>query len=267
MIRTWQIDEATRFSVQTGAFGRSTASVNGNQFPNRFSSRKKQDLNFKLLDGRQGSLSVRPQFGSLPELWLTVAGQRMVESGKEPPSCTQCGTPAKTYDRYCTHCGHAMPSAETYGHRRNIRRATNFMLWLSGLFALYGIIFFLIAHAQETRALAGLSGLDAHATYPKAIAGVTYTVAELRQRILWEEWSPLVVNAVLALTMLILAFWGRRSPLPAILIGAATYGAVVVLNAAINPLTLAQGLIFKLLVVALFYRGVKAALALRSADA
>jgi len=267
MIRTWQIDEATRFCVQTGLFGRATASVNGRAFPNKFNSRKKQDLRFELLDGREGSLTVRPQFASLPEIWLTVGGQRMVESGKEPPRCPQCGITGKPYDRFCTHCGHAMPSAETYTHQRNVRQATRYMLWLAVLFALSGIILFFMIHAQETRALASLSGLDAHANYPKPIQGVTYTVGALRQRILWEEWSPLAVNAVLAVIMLVLALWGRRAPLPAILIGAATYGAVVVLNGVVNPLTLAQGFIIKLVIVAMFYRGIKAALALRSADA
>ena len=267
MVRTWQIDEVTCFKVQTGLFGRATASVNGTRFPNKFNSRKKRDLSFELLDGRKGSLSIRPQFGGMSELWLTVGGQRMVESGKEPPRCTQCGTAGKPYDRYCTHCGHGMPSADTYAHRRNVRQATRYMLWLSALFALSGIVFFLMIHAQETRALARLSGLDAHATYPKPIEGVIYTVAALRQRILWEEWSPLVVNAVLALTMVGLGLWGRRAPLPSILIGAATYGAVVVLNAVVNPLTLAQGLVVKLIVVAMFYRGIKAALALHSANA
>lgn len=267
MVRTWQIDEATRFTVQSGAFGRATASVNGNPFPNRFNSRKKQDLSFRLLDGRQGSLSVRPQFASIPELWLTVGGQRMVESSKDAPRCSQCGCAAQPYDRYCTHCGHAMPTAETYTHQRNIRRATRFMLWLSGLFALYGIIFFSLMHAQQARALAKLSGLSANAIYPKPIDGVTYTVAQLRQHIVWEEYSPLLVNVVLALTMATLALWGRRSPLPAILIGAATYGAVVVLNAVVNPLSLAQGIIFKAIVVAMFFRGIKAAVAMRSADA
>lgn len=267
MIRTWQIDEATTFSVRTGLFGRATASVNGRRFPNKFNSRKKRDLSFQLLDGRQGILNVRPQFASLPQLWLTVSGQRMVESGKEPPRCSQCGSAGKPYDRYCTRCGHVMPGPESYANQRNIRQATRAMLWLAGLFVLSGAIYFVVGHGQDARALAKLSGLDPHAVYPKPILGVTYTVGALRQRIVWAEWSPLVVGAVLALTMLALAAWGRRAPLPSILVGAATYGAVVVLNAAINPLTLVQGWLVKVVVVAIFYRGIKAALALRSTDA
>ncbi len=267
MIRTWEIDEATRFCIQTGIFGRSTATVNGMRFPNKFNSRKKQDLRFELHDGRKGSLSVRPQFVGMPELSVTVGGQRMVETAKEPPRCPQCGIAGKPYDRFCTHCGHAMPSAESYSYQRNVQQATRTMLWLAVLFVLSGIVYFWVIHAQEARALASLSGLDAHAKFPKPIQGVTYTVGALRQRILWEEWSPLIVNAVLALTMGALAVWGRRAPLPSILIAAATYGAVVVLNAVINPVTLAQGIIVKVIVLVLFYRGIKAALALRSADA
>lgn len=267
MIRTWQIDEGTSFSVRTGFWGRATASVNGVTFPKKFNSRKKQDLRFELRDGRAGSLSVRPQFAGIPELWLTVGGQRMVESGKEPLCCPQCGTTGKPYDRYCAHCGHAMPSAETQSHQRNVKQATRAMLWLAVLFAISGIVLFFMVHATDVHALATLSGMDAHAVFPKAIRGVTYTVGELRQRILWEEWSPLLVNGVLALTMLLLAQWGCRAPLPAILVAAATYGAVLVLNTVVDPTTLGRGIYVKLVIVALFYRGIKAALALRSADA
>lgn len=76
--------------------------------------------------------------------------------------------------------------------------------------------------------------------------GVTYTVGELRQRILWEEWSPLLVKGLLALAMLLPAQWGRRAPLPAILVAAATYGAVLVLDTVVDSTTLGRGIHVKL---------------------
>ena len=108
-------------------------------------------------------------------------------------------------------------------------------------------------------------GSDATATLD--VSGVTYTVAELRQRLNWEPWGVLITNGVLAAVMASLAVWGKRAPLPAVLVATATYAVVMVTNAISDPASIGQGIFIKIVVIAIFVRGIKAALALREAKA
>jgi hypothetical protein len=75
------------------------------------------------------------------------------------------------------------------------------------------------------------------------------------------------VNFILAAVMGALSLWARRSPLPAVLIATATYVVVIVANAIADPATLGQGWIVKIIVIAFLFKGIKAALALRTANA
>ena len=77
----------------------------------------------------------------------------------------------------------------------------------------------------------------------------------------------LIVNLIIAAIMLALALWGRRSPLPAVLIATATYAVVIAYAAIGDPATLGQGLLMKIIIIAFLIRGIKAALALRTAGA
>jgi hypothetical protein len=267
MIRKWEIDDATVITVAIGAFGKATYMVNGQPGTERFSTRKKLDFQFSLPDGRSACFAVRSQFGTRSELTLSVNGQLMVESGKKPFTCSACSAIVKPNDRFCGKCGHEMPAAEIYIHRSSIKKATNAIYSLAAMFALFGLVAFFGAQQVADSALARLSGMDDAATYSQPVHGVTYTVGELRKKIVWEARSPLLVNMILAAVMLALALWGRRAPLPAVLIATATFAVVIVTNAIANPATLGQGIILKIVVIALLFRGIKAALALRTADA
>jgi MFS superfamily sulfate permease-like transporter len=74
--------------------------------------------------------------------------------------------------------------------------------------------------------------LNPNDPFPNPINGVTYTVSALRDKILWEPWGVLIVNIILAVVMTGLAVCGKRAPLAAALIAAATYIVVIVTNAA-----------------------------------
>jgi hypothetical protein len=65
--------------------------------------------------------------------------------------------------------------------------------------------------------------------------------------------------------MLVLAWWSKRKPLPAILVAAAVFAAVQVLNAMIDPKTLVQGILIKIFIVAVLIKGIKGALDMRAA--
>ena len=77
----------------------------------------------------------------------------------------------------------------------------------------------------------------------------------------------MIVNLILAAAMVGLALCGRRAPLAAVLVAAATYAVVLVTNALIDPASIGQGVFLKIFVVILLVRGIKGALALRGTHA
>ncbi|MGC1459058.1 MAG: zinc ribbon domain-containing protein [Steroidobacteraceae bacterium] len=267
MIRKWNVDDHTLVEARTGMLGKTALSANGKALDVKFWARKKTERQFELPDGRCASISVVPQLGMRPALLLSVDGRLMVETGKKPIKCEACGAIVKPNDRFCTGCGQAMPTAETVLHRTNLKKATRAITWLAVLFLVSGLLMYYLANQRADTALSHLAGMDASAVFPKPIEGHSYTVGELRKQITWEPRSILLVNSILAAVMAGLAVWGRRAPLPAILIATATYVVVTVTNAIIEPTTIGQGIYVKIVVVALLVRGIKAALALRSAEA
>ena len=90
------------------------------------------------------------------------------------------------------------------------------------LFLIFGIVMFFITKSQTADLLLKLAQMSPDATIPKPIGGKTYTAAALRSYLLWQPWGVLIVNLVLAAVMAILALWGRRAPLAALLTGQAT---------------------------------------------
>jgi hypothetical protein len=267
MIRKWNVDDSTEIEARSGFFGKTVLAVNGQPLQGELTTRKKNQLEFRLPDGRHASMAIKPRIGTTPEFSLSVGGQLMIETSKQAIKCDACGVIVKPNDRFCGSCGHELPSAETYTHRDNVKKATGAIKLLAVLFVVSGLLMFYLSHRQAETALTNLAGMDAAAQYPKPFGGHTYTVGELRKQIVWESRSILIVNFILAAVMAGLAVWGRRSPLPAILVATATYVVVIATNALLSPATIGQGIYLKIIVIVLLARGIKAALALRSADA
>ena len=267
MDRTWEVDQATTVKARFGAFGKKVVQINGNEVHNARKTGRKGEILFSLPDGRQDALSLRKEFIGRPAIELRVDGQSVVETGKAPLKCASCAAVAKPYDRFCGNCGQAMPTAEDYRLRKHVNDATGAIKVLAVLFLLVGIAFFFIAKGNADAALANLEGMDPASIYPTPIDGQTYTVGELREQLAWEPWGVLIVNLILGAAMLVLSVWARRSPLPAVLIAAAIYAVVIVANGIVDPATLGQGLILKVIIIAFLFKGIKAALALRTANA
>ena len=267
MNRKWELDESTAVEARLGAFGKTVVSVNGSEAHRSRSMKGNRDVGFALPDGRQVGISVRPQFAGHPLVSLKLDGRLMVESGKKPIKCRACGAEAKPYDQFCGACGQAMPSGEEHLHRKQVGAATNAIKLLAGMFLVFGTLMFYIARAKAAPLLAKLEAMDPNMVLPKPINGVMYSVATLHDQIAWEPWSVLIVNLILAGAMIGLALWGRRAPLPAVLIATATYAVVLVGNAIMDPTTIGQGVIVKIIVIAILAKGIKSALALRVAHA
>lgn len=267
MDKTWEVDEGNTVKAHFGSFGGKRVTVNGKEVHNSRKMAPGRQILFQLPDGRGAAIKLRPNFIGAPYVDLRVDGHLMVETGKKPITCGACATVAKPYDRFCGKCGKAMPTAEDYELQKNVKSATGAIKVLAVLFVLAGILFFFITKGANEAALVKLDGMDAAAMYPEPIDGRTYTVGELRKQIEWEPWSLLIVNLIVAAIMAALSLWARRSPLPAVLIATATYVVVIVASAIADPATLAQGWLMKAIIIAFLIKGIKAALALRTARA
>jgi hypothetical protein len=267
MIRRWEVDDATVVEANIRFLRKVVLTVNGKLVSDKLTMRESSQFAFALADGRKATFSIQRQFATQPELSLRLDGRLMVETGKKPLMCSACASEVKPNDRFCAKCGYSMPPAEVYVHRRNVSKATGAIAVLAVLFAISGIAMFFVTKGKAAPLLTKLEQMDPTATYPTAIHGVNYTVAALRERVVWESLSVLIVSLVLAAVMAGLAIWGRRAPLPAVLIAAATYAVVAVTGALIDPKSIAQGLFIKVLVITLLFRGIKAALALRASNA
>ncbi|HYL87530.1 MAG TPA: zinc ribbon domain-containing protein [Burkholderiales bacterium] len=267
MDRKWELDEANTVTAHFGFFGKKVISVNGKEVYSARKYTRNREIDFSLPDGRPAVLSLIPEFIGRPTVHLKVAGALAMETPKKPITCGSCGAVAKPYDKFCGKCGKPMPSAEDRELRGNISSATGAIKALAVLYVLGGLLMFAVARGHTDTALSKLEGMPDEATYPTQIEGRSYKVGELRKQIEWEPWGVLIVNLILATIMVALALWARRAPLPAVLIAAATYLVLIVANAIGDPRTLAQGWVIKLIVIAFLVKGIKAALALRTARA
>lgn len=267
VIRKWDVDDATVVVAKIGGFAKNTLSVNDKTLPLKLSLRKKNQASIILRDGRRATLSVTPQLGSVPSIELRVGDQLMVETGKQPITCPSCATAVKPNDRFCQSCGKEMPPAENYLHQKNLKEAARMVWILAALFVVFGIFMFFAQKMQSQTALARIAHFSPGDTIPNPAGGAAYSVAKLRAQLQWAPWGILVVNLVVASIMALLALWARKAPLAALLVATATYAVIIVTNAILDPRTLAQGLLVKIIVIALLIRGIKAALALRQPDA
>ncbi|HEY4263675.1 MAG TPA: zinc ribbon domain-containing protein [Micropepsaceae bacterium] len=267
MNHRWDVDDTTIIELKIGGFAKSILTVNGNAVPSSLTIRRKSEFPFVIPDGRHAAISIRPQFAGVPRVELRVEGNLMVPTEKTPVKCPSCDAVVKPNDRFCSVCGKAMPPAENYIFQKSAKEATTAIWTLAVLFAISGVIMFFVTKSQDAAALARLNSLNPNDPFPNSINGVAYTVAALRDKILWEPWGVLIVNLILAVVMMGLAIWGKRAPLAAALVATATYIVVIVTNAVIAPASIGQGLYLKIIVIIFLVRGIKGALALRSAHA
>jgi hypothetical protein len=264
MDKVWEIDDANVVEAKFGAFGGKVVRLNGQEVHNGRRIEKGQ-IPFALNDGRQAAISVKAQLVGGPEIDLRVDGNLVVETGKQAIRCPKCAAAAKPYDKFCGKCGEVMPSAEHYAAQRKVGHATGAIKILAVLFLVFGILMYFVTKGQADAALQKLAGADPAEVYEAG--GRQYTAQELRAALEWEPTGVLVVNLVLAAVMALLAWWGRRAPLAAVLIATATYAVVLVANAIQDPATLGQGVIMKIIIIAFLVKGIRAALALRALNA
>jgi len=75
-----------------------------------------------------------------------------------------------------------------------------------------------------------------------------------------KETAILIGSVIISVIFVSLGFWSRKKPLAAIISGAALYAILIILSAIDNPLSILSGIIWKILIIGAFIRGIKAAI-------
>jgi hypothetical protein len=262
---TWEVDEATRVEARYKPFGKEVVLVNGQKAVERHSLSYKIRTSFPLAGRRTAVIWTRPRFFLSPEISLHVDGQLCTPLGKNPYKCPSCRARVRTFDQLCSRCGASLPTAEMREHEKHARGATHVLFVLASMFALAGVFMFYVEHTKAELALYELEDLPADDVLE--VDDGIYTVAERREELGFMPWGALLTNGLLAGVMWGLGVWGRRAPLPAILVASATYAMLIVGTVIIEPQSIARGILVKVIVVTLLLKGLQAALALRASRA
>jgi hypothetical protein len=194
--------------------------------------------------------------------------------------CPSCGASIGLGDEFCQSCGaqvgeetkQAVTSAGRRARRRGrerarqtakVTKAARWILVVAVLYAVFGTIMGFQAKSSVKTALEMLEDYDADDEYE--VEGDVRTVAEWREAVRNEPTLVFVVNYVLAAIMLGLYFWGRVKPLPALVSALFVFVTVHFVAALVDPATIVQGILVKVLVIVALIGGIKAALAQRVA--
>jgi hypothetical protein len=262
----WDIDDQIQIHLDLSAFGKASISVNGRPHPEKIKLKNKKPHEFGLDDGRKVSL-VYTTVGFAPEFELKVNGELMLPNGKEfEKICASCQTKNKPNDKFCTSCGGQLVSSENQIRKNRVGGARQTIHIMVGIFAVSGVLLFFVQQSAVNQAMANLAQHKDTDVYPQAVEGKRTTVGELKQSIVRQQWSVLILNLGLAGLMLGLGYWAKSAPLPAIMVAAAVYGVVQVANALVDPRTIGQGWIMKVIVITLLVKGIRSALELRHSN-
>lgn len=155
---------------------------------------------------------------------------------KEEILCGSCNTQVSDTDAFCDNCGYPVKGTEEeqrfflsersakeidlIEYNSQIKKAGNTLYIIAGLWAVWGLIFYVQSH----------------------------------------DTAELVADLVLIVLFAGLGLWSRRKPLTAIISGAALYAIVLILLAVVNPISIISGILWKIMIIGAFIRGIKAAI-------
>ncbi|MEO8064467.1 MAG: hypothetical protein ABI821_17150 [Pseudomonadota bacterium] len=252
----WRVDAGTQIVLRKPIFLKRKIELNGRRVDGEWDSKR---FAFALPDGRCADITLKADTISRTTE-LSINGKLVPDIRYVPKDlrCPSCQAEIELLDEYCAKCGHALGTPARFLHRHSVQGATNAIWVLAVLFALFGVVMFYVTRETTQTALANLAPFGDQVVL-EPIDGVAYTAGELRARIVWEQRGVLVVNFILAAIMVVLAWWSKRRPLPAILIATAVFVVVQVAGAIMDPSTLMQGIVMKAIVIAVLVRGIKGA--------
>jgi hypothetical protein len=157
-----------------------------------------------------------------------------------PIECHACYAKGSADDVYCTNCGYPLKGTEQEqqnfilkknftsidlgSFNKRLKTAANSLYYLGGAFVVYGIIFYFIKQDD-----------------PDATA-------------------MLLTNLILGFVYVALGSYTHKKPLACIVSGLCLYAIVIILNAIANPVSIASGIIVKILIIGYLIKGIKGAI-------
>jgi hypothetical protein len=253
----WRVDAGTQVVLRNPPFMRRKVELNGERVDGEWRSKS---FAFTLPDGRSVDITLKADTISRTTE-LSLDGKLIPDLRYVPKDlrCPACKAEIQLLDEFCAKCGHALGTPARFMHRHSVQGATSAIWFLAVMFALFGVVMFFLMRDTTQTALENLAQFaDNEVLEP--IDGVTYTAGELRKQIIWEHRGLLVVNFILAAIMVVLAWWSKRRALPAILIATAVFVVVQVAGAIMDPTSLTQGIVVKIIVIVVLIKGIKGAL-------
>ncbi len=194
----------------------------------------------------------------------------------DSPACPKCGVPVGPAERFCQACGQALvegaqaapPSSKPLGslvenkHRKQLKGARSSIMVVAVLtFLGAGVQWFLAQQAsKELEAeVQKVRNDPTQVLLEDAVATQRSAVNELRA----------IAGAILitGFVYIGLFFWAKGNPFAANLTALILFVTIQLLAAALNPVTLAQGWLVKILVIAALVNGVKSGLAFKRLQA
>lgn len=176
--------------------------------------------------------------------------------------CTACNKEVPYTDQFCTYCGESIRTLSSK-EKQEIKKASKWILAISIMFVIFGTIFGFIQQSQADKAYVNLSKYEDSDVLNEKINGKQYTVGELKAQIDKEVKITFFTNYLLAAIMFGLYIWSYRAPFPAMITALCIYLATIALNGIIDPKTLLQGIIIKIIFISALVAGIKASLVTR----
>lgn len=223
----------------------------------------KKPYSIPLKDGKSAVFSYS-KVGFIPEYQLYVDDELMLPTASQwMKDCKACEATNRPNDRFCVNCGAGLPTAETLRAKVGVSNARGVIMALAVLFLLSGAFLFYTERKNVQVALTSLAQFQDSDTFPQLVDGQRMTIGEVKARLNYGLWSVFIVNTLLAVFMLGLWFWASTSPFPAMVVAGGIYAAVIVINTVMDPRTLTQGIVLKIIIISLLANGIKSALATR----
>lgn len=155
-------------------------------------------------------------------------------------NCAYCNTQAKPEDTFCTQCGYPLKGTEAeqnifisarqveeidlFTYNKTLRQASNTLYYLAGIFILSGLAYFFIHKDEE------------------------------------DVVTVVITDLIMAAIFLVLGAYSKKKPLACIISGLSLYVIVQVLNAIIEPISIAKGIIIKIVIIGYMIKGIKSAM-------
>ena len=150
-----------------------------------------------------------------------VCSQCNLEIVKETKFCANCGFPenGEEKEKAIFHANKVMKKNEVIDNQKKIKSARNTLYWMAGISFVYGLFYFI--------------------------------------RI--QDSASLIIQTIISMVYLVLAYWSQKKPFAALLSGLLLYLTIIATLAIVEPTSISSGIIFKIIIITFLSKGVYSA--------